>query len=150
MRCLLRLILGAFAIVGILVVIGVAALVISGNKPVTSSGQTNSQAVKSSGALTLDYTGIGPRSGKYAGFNVTFVNTTDGDVINPFTDVVVSVADREWPCQGYIDPYTGKPITGVVDALMEALTLRPQTRTEVTVLCQIPDMPMSDARVRLR
>lgn len=150
MRCLLRLIFGVFAIVGVLVVLGVAALVISGGKTNTSPGRANSQPAQSSGALTIDYTGPAPRSGKYAGFNVTFVNTTDGDITNPFTDVVVSVAGREWPCQGYIDPYTGKPIAGVVDALMEALTLRAQTRTSVTVLCQIPNMPMGDARVRLR
>lgn len=150
MRCLLRLILGAFAIVGILVVLGIAAMVISGNKTTTSPGQANSQPAKSSGALTIDYTGPGPRAGKYAGFNVTFVNTTDGDIINPFTDVVVSVADREWSCQGYVDPYTGKTIAGFGDTFMEAMTLHAKTRTETTILCQIPEMPMSEARVQLR
>src|SRR3954470_4585407 len=62
------------------------------------------------GALTLTYQGPGQRAGEYAGFNVTFNNTTTSDASNPQGRALAKVGEKTWPCQGYDDPTSGAPV----------------------------------------
>src|SRR5437762_4066847 len=68
------------------------------------------RSTEPSGSLTLTYQSPGQRVGEYAGFNVTFTNTTSADASNPQGRALAKVGEKTWPCQGYDDPTTGTPV----------------------------------------
>jgi hypothetical protein len=63
--------------------------------------------------LAMEYMRPDERSGSHAGFVVRFMNATNDDVQNPQVRVIVELGGRKWTCQGYGDPTSGAPVTGV-------------------------------------
>jgi hypothetical protein len=103
-----------------------------------------------SGSLTLTYQGPGQRAGEYAGFNVTFTNTTSTDASNPQGRAVAKVGEKTWPCQGYDDPTSGTPVYTPNDTTEHPLVIGAGKTVPVTILCRMPDDPTDSSQVWLR
>jgi len=102
------------------------------------------------GALTLTYQGPGQREGEYAGFDVTFTNSTASDAANPQILAQAKVGEKVWPCQGYDDPTTGTPVYTPNDTTEHPLVVGAGKTVPVTILCRMPDDPDSSSQVTLR
>lgn len=102
------------------------------------------------GALTLTYQGPGQRVGEYAGFDVTFTNSTASDASNPQVLAQAKVGEKVWPCQGYDDPATGTPVYTPSDTTEHPLVVGAGKTVPVTILCRMPDDPDSSSQVWLR
>jgi hypothetical protein len=121
--------------------------------PTTDNGGDQAAAtgaVQEKDGLTLEYSGPGPRSGSYAGFAVRIGNTKDSDATNPQTELVVKLGGEDWACQGYYDPVTGEPRTGVFDVVGQPLVVSAGEQVDVTILCRIPDAPLDTAQLQFR
>lgn len=101
-------------------------------------------------ALSMTYIGPGPRFNEYAGFQVVLRNNTSADVTNPQTQIVVLLGGYEWTCQGYYDPLTGVPVSGVLDVLGMPLVIPAGQELPVTILCRIPEAPLDTAQLHIR
>ena len=102
------------------------------------------------GALTLTYNGPGQRVGEYAGFNVTFKNTTSSDASNPQGHALAKVGEKAWPCQGYDDPTTGTPVYTPNDTTEHPLVIGAGKTVPVTILCRMADDATDSSQVWLR
>src|SRR5215207_9502879 len=102
------------------------------------------------GGLALAYRGPGQHTETYSGFNVQFTNGTTDTVTNPQTRVLVNLQDREWRCQGYIDPSSGSVVFEVADVSSHPLVIPPGQEVTVQILCRVPDVPLNSAQVRLQ
>jgi len=107
------------------------------------------QPTAPSGSLTLTYQGPGQRTGEYAGFKVTFVNSTATDASNPQVRAVAKVGDKTWPCQGYDDPATGTPVYTPEDTTDHPLIIGAGKTVPVTILCRMSDDPTDSSQVWL-
>jgi hypothetical protein len=103
-----------------------------------------------SGSLTLTYQGPGQRAGEYAGFDVTFTNTTPSDVSNPQGRALAKVGEKVWPCQGYDDPVSNTPVYVPSDLTDHPLVIGAGKVVPVTILCRMPEAPMDSTEVWLR
>jgi hypothetical protein len=115
---------------------------------VGSFGQSDS--AETDGEVVLTYRGPGQHSEEYTSFNVTFTNNSAAAVENPQARVLVNVADKEWPCQGYINPETGAVVFEVNDASANPLVIPAGQSVEVAILCRVPDAPLDDAKPVMR
>src|SRR5215217_4833802 len=98
----------------ILLVLGIiAAVAVTLGLGRSQSGPPTNAAP--SGGLQVAYEGPGQRSQLYSGFKVQFTNGTTDPVTNPQTRVLVDLQDRQWRCQGYIDPASGIVVWEVAD-----------------------------------
>jgi len=135
---------------GLLLLIGIIAAIAvtlgvgrSGSPPSTKTSQP-------SGGFTLSYLGPGERAADYTGFNVHFINGTGDAVTNPQTRVLVKLQDREWRCQGYIDPSSGAVEFEVADVSTHPLLIPAEQEITVQILCRVPDVPLDSAQLRLQ
>jgi hypothetical protein len=135
---------------GLLLVLGIIAAIAvtlgvgrSGSAPPASPSQ-------SGGGLTLSYLGPGERSASFTSFTVHFTNGTSDDVTNPQTRILVKLQDREWRCQGYIDPSSGAMEFEPADVSTHPLVIPAGQEMTVQVLCRVPDAPLDSAQVRLQ
>jgi hypothetical protein len=112
-----------------------------------SAPPTNAAAT---GGLTLAYRGPGQHTESYSGFNVQFTNGTTETATNPQTRVLVNLQDREWRCQGYVDPVAGTVVWEVADVSTHPLLIPAGQQVTVEVLCRVPDVPLDSAQVRLQ
>ena len=135
---------GLLLIVGIIAAIAVALGV--GRSPSPPSAQPS----QSGGQLTLSYRGPGERSADYTSFKVDFTNGTSAAVTNPQTRVLVNLQDREWRCQGYIDPTSGAAVFEVADVSAHPLVIPSGQEVTVQILCRVPDAPLDSAQLRLQ
>jgi hypothetical protein len=111
-------------------------------------GKTN--AAMTDGGLVLTYRGPGEHTEAYASFRVSFTNRTNEDLANPQARVLAKVADKEWPCQGYIDPRTGAVVFAVNDVAAHPLVIPAGQEVAVSILCRVPDAPLDSAQLSLR
>jgi hypothetical protein len=103
-----------------------------------------------SGGLELAYESPGQRTEIYSGFKVQFTNGTTEPVTNPQTRVLVNLQNREWRCQGYIDPVSGTVVWEVADVSNHPLLIPAGQQVAVEILCRVPDAPLDSAQVRLQ
>ena len=108
------------------------------------------RSTEPSGSLTLTYQGPGQRVGEYAGFDVTFTNTTSTDASNPQGRAIAKVGEKAWPCQGYDDPATGTPVYTPNDTTEHPLIIGAGKTVPVTILCRMPDDATDSSQVWLR
>jgi hypothetical protein len=111
-------------------------------------GQTDS--AESDGELVLTYRGPGQHSEEYTSFDVTFTNHSNENLENSQARVLAKVADKEWPCQGYVDPQSGAIVFAVNDVAAHPLVIPAGQEVAVTILCRVPDAPLDDAQLTLR
>jgi hypothetical protein len=135
----MRRLLG-YALVAVLIIVAVVAAIVFGF----------GRATEPAGALTLTYQGPGERTGEYAGFNVTFVNTTATDASNPQGHALAKVGEKVWPCQGYDDPASGTPVYTPNDTTEHPLVIGAGKTVPVTILCRMPDDATDSSQVWLR
>src|SRR4051812_14698302 len=102
------------------------------------------------GALALTYQGPGQRTGEYAGFDVTFTNTTATEASNPQGHALAKVGEKTWPCQGYVDPTSGTPVYTPNDTTEHPLVIGAGKTVPVTILCRMPDDATDSSQVWLR
>jgi hypothetical protein len=100
--------------------------------------------------LGLAYESPGQRTEIYSGFKVQFTNGTTEPVTNPQTRVLVNLQNREWRCQGYIDPVSGTVVWEVADVSNHPLLIPAGQQVAVEILCRVPDAPLDSAQVRLQ
>jgi hypothetical protein len=129
-----------YLLAGVLVIVVVIAAVVLG------VGRESEPA----GALTLTYQGPGQRVGEYAGFNVTFVNTTSSDASNPQGHALAKVGEKAWPCQGYDDPTIGTPVYTPNDTTEHPLVIGAGKTVAVTILCRMAEDATDSSQVWLR
>ena len=135
---------------GLLLIFGIIAA-IAVTLGVGRSGSTSSApAAQPAGGFTLSYLGPGEHSERYSSFTVHFTNGTGDTVTNPQTRVLVNLQDREWRCQGYIDPSSGSVVFEVADVSSHPLVIPPGQEVTVQILCRVPDVPLDSAQVRLQ
>src|SRR4051794_34611308 len=135
---------------GLLLVLGIIAAVAVALGVGRSQPSLSAQTPQPVGGFTLSYRGPGERSANYSSFTVSFTNGTSDAVTNPQTRVLVKLQDREWRCQGYIDPSSGAVVFEVADVTAHPLTIPPGQEITVQVLCRVPDVPLDSAQVRLQ
>ena len=97
-----------------------------------------------------DLSGSRATDREYAGFKVTFVNSTATDDSNPQVRAVAKVGDKTWPCQGYDDPATGTPVYDPSDTTDHPLIIGAGKTVPVTILCRMPDDATDSSQVWLR
>ena len=135
---------------GLLLILGIIAAV-AVTLGVGRSGSTSSApAAQPQGGFTLSYLGPGEHSERYSSFTVHFTNGTGESVTNPQTRVLVNLQDREWRCQGYIDPNSGSVVFEVADVSSHPLVIPPGQEVTVQILCRVPDVSLDSAQVSLQ
>ena len=134
----------------ILLVLGIIAAVAVTLGLGRSQSASSPTTAATSGGLQVAYLGPGQRSQPYSGFKVQFTNGTADTVTNPQTRVLVDLQDRQWRCQGYIDPASGTVVWEVADVTNHPLLIPVGQQVAVEILCRVPDVPLDTARVRLQ
>jgi len=135
---------------GLLLILGIIAAIAVTLGVGRSGSSPSAQPARPAGGFTLSYVGPGERSAGYSGFNVHFTNGTPDEATNPQTRVLVNLQNREWRCQGYIDPSSGAVVFEVADVSSHPLLIPPGQEATVQILCRVPDVPLDSAQVRLQ
>src|SRR5215216_2341666 len=135
---------------GLLLVVGIIAAVAVTLGIGRSGAPPAAQPSQPAGGLTLSYVGPGERSERYTSFTVRFTNGTSDAATNPQTRVLVNLQNREWRCQGYIDPSSRAVVFEPADVSAHPLVIPAGQETTVQVLCRVPDAPLESAQVRLQ
>jgi hypothetical protein len=135
---------------GLLLVLGIIAAVAVTLGLGRSVSSPSAQTAPTADELTLSYVGPGERSARYTSFTVRFMNGTPDEVTNPQTRVLVNLQDREWRCQGYIDPSSGAVLFEPADVSSHPLVVPAGQEVTVQILCRVPDAPLDSAQVRLQ
>jgi hypothetical protein len=135
---------------GLLLVMGIIAAIAVTLGVGRSASPAPAPPAAPGGQLTLSYRGPGDRTANYTGFNVHFTNGTGDTVTNPQTRVLVNLQDRNWRCQGYIDPSSGAVVFAVADVSAHPLVIPARQETTVQILCRVPDAPLDAVQLRLQ
>jgi len=135
---------------GLLLVMGIIAAIAVTLGVGRSASPAAPPPAQSGSELALSYRGPGDRTADYTGFNVHFTNDTGDTVTNPQTRVLVNLQDRNWRCQGYIDPSSGTVVFAVADVSAHPLVIPPRQETTVQILCRVPDAPLDAVQLRLQ
>jgi hypothetical protein len=135
---------------GLLLILGIIAAIAVTLGLGRSGSSSSAPLVQPEGGFTLFYVGPGERSERYTSFTVDFRNGTSDAVTNPQTRVLVNLQDREWRCQGYIDPTSGAVVFEVADVSSHPLVVPAGQEVTVQILCRVPDAPLDSAQVRLQ
>jgi hypothetical protein len=135
---------------GLLLLMGIVAAVAVALGVGRSASPAPVPSAQPGGGLALSYLGAGERSTEFTGFNVHFTNGTGEAVTNPQTRVLVNLQDREWRCQGYVDPSSGAVVFEVADVSAHPLVIPAGQEVTVQVLCRVPDVRLDAAQVRLQ
>jgi hypothetical protein len=135
---------------GLLLVMGIIAAIAVALGVGRSASPAPAPSAQAGGGLALSYLGAGERSTDYTSFIVQFTNGTGDAVTNPQTRVLVNLKDREWRCQGYIDPSSGAVVFDVADVSAHPLVIPAGQEIMVQTLCRVPDVPLDAAQLRLQ